>query len=503
MPDKPLNILLITSDQQHYDTLGTLNPRIRTPNLDRLLHEGTRFDRAYTASPVCSPSRSTMITGKYPSAHGCWNLGCKLPEDVTTVGDLLQRGGYLTSLVGKAHFQPLASGPGCESLECQPLLRDLDFWRNFTGPWYGFEHVEVSRNHTDESHAGQHYALWMEEKGLKNWRDYFDPWPPMRGQPVREHHWDLPEEFHYTTWTAERSIAAIDRAGDNPFFHWASFHDPHPSYLTSEPWASMYDPADMVPGTLLPGELDLMPPHFALTQEVNPDFSAYKENGFYLHGFHSHLIDDAAMRKDMAVYYGMISFMDQQIGRILNHLDELGLAEQTLVVFTTDHGHLLGQHGLIAKGAFLYEDLLRLPFIVRCPGIVQAGTATTAMQSLVDLAPTFLDAAALPIPRDMQGVSQLPVWRGECASVREHVMAEFHHQPTTLQLRTYIDDRWKMTIYRDRDYGELFDLESDPEERRNLWANPDSQHDRARIMQKFLNAELTREPMISPQVSHA
>ena len=174
----PLNILLITSDQQHYDTLGVTNPAIRTPNLDRLAAEGTRFDRASCVNPTCSPSRATLITGMYPSAHGCWAIGVKLPEDVPTVGDIFQQHGYESILVGKAHFQPLKSEAGSESIECQPILRDLDFWRDFHGPWYGFNHIETARMHANESHAGQHYALWLEEKGLANWRDYFQPWPP-------------------------------------------------------------------------------------------------------------------------------------------------------------------------------------------------------------------------------------------------------------------------------------------------------------------------------------
>ena len=164
--DRPPNILLITSDQQHYDTLGVTNSRIRTLALDRLCREGTRFDRAYCPNPVCTPSRASIITGLYPSVHGAWTIGVKLPEDVPTVGGQLSEAGYQTALVGKAHFQPLASRPDSESLESQPTLRDLDFWREFRGPWYGFDSIELARNHTDESHSGQHYAIWLEEQGL-------------------------------------------------------------------------------------------------------------------------------------------------------------------------------------------------------------------------------------------------------------------------------------------------------------------------------------------------
>src|SRR5919109_3065648 len=249
MADRP-NILLITSDQQHWDTLGVTNPRIQTPVLDRLAAEGTRFTRAYCNNPVCTPSRATIITGLYPAWHGAWTIGVKLAEDVLTVGDVFQQHGYATALIGKAHFQPLASTPDQPSLEAQPTLRDLDYWRTFHGPWYGFQHVEVARNHADESHAGLHYAIWMEETGLTNWQRYFQPWPRDRNLPPRRHIWDLPQQFHYSTWTAERTIANIERfvAEGRPFFTWASFHDPHPPYLVPEPWASMYRPEDMQPG---------------------------------------------------------------------------------------------------------------------------------------------------------------------------------------------------------------------------------------------------------------
>ena len=227
------NILLITSDQHHYSCLGSVNPRISTPALDRLATEGTRFDRAYTPNPVCTPARSSIITGLYPSVHGAWTIGVKLPEDVPTVGQQLSAAGYATSLVGKAHFQPLASTPESPSLEAQPLMRDLDFWRGFHGPWYGFDHVEVCRNHADESHAGQHYGVWLEEQGLSNWKEHFQPWPPDPDRTRRRHAWDLPEGLHYNVWIAERASALIEQAHarEQPFFLWASFPDPHPPYL--------------------------------------------------------------------------------------------------------------------------------------------------------------------------------------------------------------------------------------------------------------------------------
>jgi len=505
MSPRPPNILLITSDQQHYDTLGFANPHIQTPNLDRLAREGANFTRAYCPNPLCSPTRASIITGLYPSAHGCWTLGTKLMEDVPTVGDALQAVGYQTSLIGKAHLHPLATAPGYESIECQPVLRDLDFWRNFRGPWYGFRYVETARMHADEAHAGGHYGIWMEEKGLKNWRDYFQNYPSDDAHKPREGKWDLPQEFHYTTWTAEKTIDYIRmhvREG-HPFFTWASFHDPHPPYLVPEPWASMYRPEDMEPGRLEPGEMDRMPPAHRLTQQSKPDFSPWRETPFWNHGYQSHLHSREYFKKHMAIYYGMISFMDQQIGRILAELDRLKIADNTLVIFTTDHGHFLGQHGLIFKGAFHYEDLVRVPFLARYPGRIPAGSTNAALVSLVDLAPTFLRLAGQEIPGTYQGVDQMPVWEAKAPAARNHVIVENRHQPTKLHLRTYIDARYKMTVYRNQPYGELFDLQEDPREVHNRWDDPACADVKREVMHRFLNAELQREPLRMPRICGA
>jgi arylsulfatase A-like enzyme len=457
-----------------------------------------------------------MITGLYPSWHGCWTIGVKLPEDVPTVGDEFQRNGYDCALIGKAHFQPLKSIEGSESLESYPKLRDLDYWRAFHGPHYGFNHIEIARMHADESHVGQHYAIWMEEKGLLNWRDYFQKWPAQETAGTgndkywevgRQHHWDLPAEFHYTTWTAERSIARIEEnvAADKPFFLWASFHDPHPPYLVPEPWASLYNPDDMdLPVGPTPDELDRLPTHFARTQEAKPDFSDFKETEHANHGLHSHRVDLDRQKKNLAIYYGMTSFMDEQIGRILDKLDALGIADNTLVVFTTDHGHFFGQHGLQAKGPFHYEDMLKLPFIVRWKGgQVPAGRVSESLQALIDLPSTFLAACGIAIPGLMQGLNQLSAWRDPDARVRAEVLVENRHQPSRVHLRTYIDQQYKLTVYRDRDFGELFDLLNDPAETRNLWNDPAAANLKCELLRRFVNAELKREPTRMPRIAHA
>lgn len=492
------NILLITSDQQHWNTFGYRFPEIETPNLDRLVAQGTMFNRAYCPNPTCSPTRASIITGKYPSQHGCWSLGTKLSEDEHTVGEDFHAAGYQTALVGKAHFQPLRGTDEFPSLESYPLMQDLDFWRNFDDPFYGFHHVELARNHTDEAHVGQHYAIWLEEKGCHNWRDYYQP--PTGNNPNQKYTWQIPEEFHYGTWIAERSMALLEayQQNDDNFFLWASFFDPHPPYLVPEPWDKMYDPATLTVPEMTPGEHDKNPPHFRQVLETNPDFSAYQEpEGKAVHGFHSHLHNKADLAKDIAIYYGMVSLMDKQIGQILDKLDALGMAENTLVIFTSDHGHFYGHHGLIAKGPFHYDDMVRVPFIARQPGKVPAGKESDSLQSLVDLAPSFLRAAGLDVPRSMTGVDQSPVWYGEQDSARDHVIIENHHQPTTVHVKTYVDDRYKITVYYNHDYGEIFDLQEDPGEVNNLWNQADL---RASLITKLLHAEMGKEPLWMPRV---
>ena len=503
MPDRP-NILFITSDQQHWNTLSATNPEIKTPNIDSLVREGVTFTRAYCANHTCTPSRASIITGRYPSQHGAWSLGTKLPESEHTVGEDLQEVGYRTALVGKAHFQPTRSTEEYRSLESMPILQDLDFWRGFHGPFYGFEHVELIRNHTDEHLVGQHYAIWMEEKGFSNWRDYYRKPTGNAGRQL--HKWPIPEEFHYDAWIAERTNALLEeyaRKGES-FFLWPSFPDPHPSYLVPEPWDTMYDPSKLTVPRVTEGEHEKNPPHYGMTQQEKPDFSAYREpGGAGCHGFGSHLRDRESLAKDIAVYYGMISLMDKYIGRILGKVDELGLAGNTLVIFTTDHGHMFGQHGLIAKGAFNYEDMLRIPMVARLPGRIAPGSESHALQHHVDYAPTWLSFCGVPIPRCMTGVDQKAVWLGEEGKARDHVVVENRHQPTTVFSKTFINDRYKLSVWYNQPYGELFDLKEDPGEVENLWDDPAAQDLKAELVTKLLFAEMGKEPLWMPRISGA
>jgi arylsulfatase A-like enzyme len=498
------NVLLITSDQQHANTIGALNPEIRTPALDRLVEEGTTFSRAYCPDPTCTPTRASIITGKYPSQHGAWTLGTKLPESEGTIGQHLQSAGYRTGLIGKAHFQPLRSTPEFASIEAYPTLHDLEYWATFHGPYYGFEHVELVRNHTSEAHVGQHYALWLQQQCGDDWRQYFRAPAGTLADEV-EHTWSIPEALHYNTWIAQRTNALIEthREQREPFFIWSSFPDPHPPYLVPEPWDSMYDPSELTVPVATPGEHDVNPRHFALTQQSAPEFGAWQETGYSVHGLRSHVRSEDDRRQLVATYYGMVSMLDKYVGTILDRLDQLGLTDDTIVIFTTDHGHFFGQHGLQAKGPFHYEDLLRVPLLVRWPGKVPDGRMSSALQSLVDLSPTLLGLVGLDIPPDMSGVDQSSVWLGTAMSARDHVLCEFHHEPTTVHLRTYIDERYKLTVYQDQSYGELFDLQDDPGETHNRWNDPDHAELKSDLLLRLIWADLARVPMPMPRIASA
>ncbi len=501
-----LNVLLITSDQQHWNTLGLDNPEVHTPNLDRLAKQGTVFERAYCPNPTCTPTRASILTGQWPSQHGAYSLGTKLLEDKPTVNDAWKKAGYRTGIVGKAHFQPLKSTDAFPSIESYPLMQDLDFWRQYKGPFYGFDDFELARNHTDEAHVGQHYALWMEEKGLSNWRDYFSK--PTGTQESQQHRWNLPEEYHYNTWIAERTNARLEeyRDSDQPFFLWSSFFDPHPSYLVPEPWDTMYDPDSLTVPELHPDELsdpDTSPFMRYSRAGENESEEDYGIRGKWMHGVDKHGHSKQDLAKDIAVYYGMVSCLDKYVGKILDRLEELGLAENTLVVFTSDHGHYYGHHGLIAKGPFHYEDGVRVPMIARWPGNIQAGARSQALQSLVDLPVTMLAAAGLKIPYAMSGANQLTSWRDPEAHVREHTLVENNMEPGMAEMKTYIDTRYKLTVYRAFSCGELYDLQEDPGEIYNRWSDPAYAEIKSRLMQQFIQAEMAKEVLPMPRVIHA
>lgn len=526
--DQP-NILFITSDQQFWMGVGYNDSTLKTPNIDRLAKMGTIYDRAYTCNPVSTPTRCSLITGMYPSQHGAYALGTKLPETVPCLGDYLSQVGYTSALIGKAHFQPLAGNVSYPSLEGYPILQDLDFWKKYHGPFYGFDYVELARDHGDESHVGQHYALWMIEKLKKEgrnpeeWKQWFIkpgiiPYANVKPemQKVMDKNgalgkkqsgaWNIPEEYHLNAWIAERTNEKVNESlkKGKPFFIWASFFDPHPPYLVPEPWASMYDPADMIIPEVEPDDWDDMPYHYKMTQSDDPAWGkAYMEDGFVVHGFGIQKSSREQLAKSKAVYYGMISLMDKYIGKILDNLEEQGQLENTVIVFTTDHGHHIGTHNLTAKGGFAFEEDLRVPFVVTWKDHYPVNRRSDALISLVDFLPSILRLGGYPIPATVTGMDVTSVWSGEKDKVRDWVLAENHFQRTKFYQKTYIEKRYKITWYMHTDEGELFDLEKDPRELHNLWDHPMFQTLKMQMMQKALQADMKKEPCWMPRLGPA
>jgi arylsulfatase A-like enzyme len=191
------------------------------------------------------------------------------------------------------------------------------------------------------------------------------------------------------------------------------------------------------------------------------------------------------------------------VGRVLGVLGCGGLVENTLVIFSTDHNHFFGQHGLHAKGPFHYEDMIKVPFLARHPGRIPAGKRSKDIVSLVDIAPTALGWCGLEVPYHMTGKDQSKVFEGTAAPTRNHAICEFHHDPTSIFLKTLVEERYKITVHYNREYGELHDLQEDPDELHNLWDSPAHQEIKQGLMQRFLHAEFGKESLAMPRIAGA
>ncbi len=481
-----MNLVLICTDQQRRDGAGCCgNPAVETPRLDGLAAQGLRFDRAYVANPICMPNRMSMFTGCYPRNHGVWTNGLLAAPALPTLSHVLTDSGYATGSVGKLHFMPYGDGDhGWESAARWRRLAD-DF--DWSGPYGGFERVELSIGHTQ---AIAHYGRWFRERGgtdamLARGRDETRP---------------LPESLHDSVWVGERSAAFIRSHRERPFFLFASFPDPHHPFDPPESLAAKYaerDRAGDLPAPLGgPDDLKTRPPHYL----------QHFRGGWHRSGpvpeAHSDGPLPEVVRSRRANTAAMIELIDRGVGAILDALDECGLSEDTLVAFTSDHGELLGDHGLWYKGPFFYEGLVGVPLIVRGPG-VRTG-ATNALVSTVDLAPTLLDALGLPVPPSMDGVSILQHLRSPDARTRERCLIEYRngYGEADRAAMALVTDTLKYVRYQDGEC-ELTDLRVDPEERRNLGSDPAHQRTVQELEHTLLSEVLATGARRPDQISHA
>lgn len=477
------NLLFITADQQRADCFGFEGRKVKTPHLDLLAERGTVFRACITPNPVCQPSRASMLTGLLPRTHGVADNGLDLPPETGEAGfaGSLSRAGYFTALIGKAHFATSHTFAPTGSPECrQSMDRYGPDWH---GPYMGFDHVELvveGHNQWDPMRPpfGQHYEHWYYGDGLgdlKNRLFWTNGGPDTKGAPQTWHS-SLPPAWHNSSWVGDRTVAAIARRAEDdpetPFAIWASFPDPHHPFDCPLPWSLLHDPAevDLPPYRKL--DLDRRPWWHRAALEGEPrireDLAAIRKNYSRI----GELTDDQ-LREIIANTYGMISLIDHNVGRIIAELYRLGIAEDTLVIYASDHGDWLGDHGLLLKGPMPYEGLIRVACIVAGPG-VPAGKRVEEPVSTLDVPATLLDYAGAEPLRPMHSRSLRPLIEGD--ATREFAFCEWDLNASRcgveLRLRTARTRSHKLTIEELTGAGELYDLVDDPYETTNRFDDP-------------------------------
>jgi arylsulfatase A-like enzyme len=476
-------ILFITTDQQRYDTLGCNGGTLsRTPVMDGVAAAGVRYERAHPQSVVCMPSRSTMITGQHPSTHGVWMNGVALPETAPSVAEVLHSAGYRTAIIGKPHFEPFLD----------PFARfpENGFARQGTfGPHRGFEHFESA---THGAAGPLHYARWLASEhpeAIGMFYPVLDGSLEVNalggGDTGAPQAWAnaIPKDWYHTDWVADRTISWLDGLdADDDWFCWMSFPDPHhpwdppASEVGRIDWRDVPLPAGY-PQTAAEREaiLDAKPRHWRAWYDGRL-VSNYEAP---LDWVPATLTADQ-IREVNALNAVECELIDEAIGRVLAAIRARGWDDDVDIVFTTDHGELQGDFGLLFKGPYHVDGLMRLPLIWR-PAPSAAATPSTVSRpvGLVDLAPTFCAIAGLPVPDWMEG-KPLPLDDTDAdARGFERVLTEWDSVlfGVAVHLRTIMRDHWVCSTYlpgyaHDGTEGELYDLDVDPLQQVNLWDDP-------------------------------
>ena len=503
------NILLITTDQHRGDCFGFAGRKVKTPHLDRLAAQGTRFSACITASPVCMPARASILTGLLPLTHGTADNGIDLDERIGEAGfaGSLGRAGYATAFIGKAHFS--SNHSDAPTGRCENLRSSHLFGNDWRGPYMGFEHVELMQlGHNywlpDKPPGGMHYERWYHGDGAGELKDSFyrqHLGPATSG--AQTHNSALPEAWHNTAWVGDRTVEYLRAQGrqkrsghEKPFCAWASFADPHHPFDAPAPWCWMHRPEDVDLPPHRNRDFERRPWWHRAAMENEPQGSSKKVREEYSRMAPQ---SDRQLREIIANYYGMISLVDHHIGRVLAVLNEEGLLQDTMVVFTSDHGDWLGDHGLVLKGPMLYDSLLRVALIVHGPGI-PAGRVIEEPVSSVDLAVTFGDWAGTSVQSAAHGQSLVPVLDGRSAP-REHVYAEWKLGPARcgvpLDLRCVRTKTAKLTMELGSGVGEMYDLVNDPHECVDRFNDPACQAMRDDLLQRLQKRPDDEKPVLS------
>jgi arylsulfatase A-like enzyme len=499
-------ILFITTDQQRYDTLGVNGGLLsRTPVLDRLASEGIRYERCQPTSVVCMPSRASMLTGQYPSTHGAWMNGVTLPIDAPSVAESLHDLGYATALIGKAHFEPFMDPFGRFA---ENALANLGV-PTIEEPWFdgrrgvhrGFDHLEFA---THGVMGPLHYAKWMRDQHPEALAGFYNvvdgdfnvnaAGGGDTGAPQVKLN-DVPREWYHTDWVADRTIEWLNaQSDDTDWFCWMSFPDPH------HPWDPPSSERHRVNWRDVP--LPVNYPETAGLRESILDEKARHWRAWYDGRVVSNYEAPAKwvpatmtadqVREVNALNAIEVELIDEAVGRVLSTLDHNGWSSEVDVIFTSDHGELQGDFGLLFKGPYHVDGLMRLPLIWRpAPSTHPEPSVVRAPVSLVSLAATFLSVAGAAAPSWVEG-GVLPV-SDDDASARhfEETVTEWDSAffGIGIHVRSIVTARYLYTEYlpgtmHDGSEGELYDLGDDPLQRVNRWSDPDLTHVRADLSER-------------------
>jgi arylsulfatase A-like enzyme len=515
------NILLIMSDQHRGDCFGFEGRRVRTPHLDLLARQGTRFTSCITPNVVCMPARSAILTGMLPLTSGVHDNGIDLDESIAAGGFAasLSNAGYHTRFIGKAHFSSNHSYSNRPTGRCENVPSSHLYGDDWIGPYMGFEQVELMQlGHNywlpEASPGGLHYERWYHRDGLgamKNalYRQRLEP----QTHAAQTHNSALPTIWHNSTWVGDRAVAYITeqgqrqrqaaqtRASPQPFCAWVSMADPHHPFDAPAPWCWTHNPEEIDLPLYRSRDLDKRPWWHRAALESTPGGTPESRR---IREKYSRMPQqtEAQLREIIANYYGMISLVDHQVGRMLSALDDAGLADNTLVVFTSDHGELLGDHGLMLKGPMHYEGLLRVGLIMRGPSIA-ADQQIDEPVSTLDLAATFGDYASTPVSSAVHGKSLRPLLEDAEIDRRDHAYNEWRLGPSrcgvALDLRTVRTRSAKLTVELGTGMGEMYDLSNDPHECVNRFDDPHHRGMRDELMQRLMSRpDDIRNPLLEP-----
>lgn len=520
MTSRP-NFLFFVTDQQRYDHVGYAgNSVLRTPHIDSLASAGTWFSKFYVSSPTCMSSRATLMTGRLPSVNGVRFNGIPLNLDSVTFVDLLRAAGYETSLIGKCHLQGMLEAPSMapksahpDGLQAPPdelkealrqhhspehysaemqevWAREPDKAERIELPYYGFDHVDFCLGHSDL--VAGHFNNWLEStggdvgRGPKNARRSSDVNAPQVYEP------QLDEARYPTHYIEQRTIAwleehAADRR-DQPFFMQCSFPDPHHPFTPPGKYYSMYSAEDVpLPESFYSPNKNATPPVRMLWDEFESGAEAKRWTFPFVTG-------EAEARDITAKTFGQISMIDDSIGAVLATLDRLGLRDNTVLVFFSDHGDYLGDHGLMLKGPMHYQSVIRVPFVWSDPDPRYRRGRCDDVASILDLAKSVLYRAGLEPYNGIQGEDLGPVMAGGDNFATRSVVIETTTQYPYLgfdglvSVTSLIDRRWRLSVWQGCEWGELYDVENDPSEIVNLWDDPDY----AATLRSLLHALVSR-----------